>query len=564
MMPRAKLDDNERKRRGEQPHNPEADGETAPSPEAEIWERPIPFGSGDVPVFPTASLPSPLRQFVEALAEATQVPADMPAALGLAVVAACVQRRIAVDVKPGYAEPTALFVAAVAEPGTRKSAVLGALTAPIEEWERGEAARLAPVVEKARTERAIKEKRKARLEDEAAKAKDHGEAADKGGQAAKMANELAAQAEQLAYPRVLADDVTPEQLARLMAEHGERLAVFSAEGGIFETMAGRYSQGVPNLDVFLKGHAGDWLRVDRRVGVPVVMEKPALTLALAVQPDVLRAIVNKPGFRGRGLLARFLYALPPNLLGQRRPSPAVVPECVRADYRDCILRLLALKPEFDGSPVRLSLSAEAAKAWLAFSIRLEPRLGPGGDLRHLADWAAKAAGAAVRIAGLMHAARAAGEGSPIVGAIEGDTMVAAVLVVETYFIPHAVAAFVEMGVDPEAAAAQAVIDWLQARGTAVISVRDAHDNLRRQVRFTRVDAVERALALAEQHGYVRRLPDPVKAGPGRPPSPRYAVNPMGKARPQKPHNPRNGVEGEDCADIADFAQLGGDLGGGRP
>jgi hypothetical protein len=66
-----------------------------------------------------------------------------------------------------------------------------------------------------------------------------------------------------ALPRLVADDVTPEAAASLLAEQGGRLAVLSAEGGIFATMAGRYSGGVPSLEVFLKGHAGDLLRVDR-------------------------------------------------------------------------------------------------------------------------------------------------------------------------------------------------------------------------------------------------------------------------------------------------------------
>lgn len=44
----------------------------------------------------------------------------------------------------------------------------------------------------------------------------------------------------------------------LLHEHGDRLAILSPEGGIFDLIAGRYSStGAPNLDHFLKGHAGD-------------------------------------------------------------------------------------------------------------------------------------------------------------------------------------------------------------------------------------------------------------------------------------------------------------------
>ena len=37
-----------------------------------------------------------------------------------------------------------------------------------------------------------------------------------------------------------------------MAEQGGRLAILSAEGGPFVTLAGRYSRE-PNLELFLKG-----------------------------------------------------------------------------------------------------------------------------------------------------------------------------------------------------------------------------------------------------------------------------------------------------------------------
>lgn len=131
-------------------------------------------------------------------------------------------------------------------------------------------------------------------------------------------------------PRLVADDITPEKVAVLMAQHGERIALLSAEGGVFGIMAGRYQpNSSPNLDVFLKAHSGDRLTVDRIGRSPVRLEKPALTIGLAVQPDVIRRLADTPEFRGRGLLARFLYALPDSLVGSR-DQPAAGPQTRRA------------------------------------------------------------------------------------------------------------------------------------------------------------------------------------------------------------------------------------------
>jgi hypothetical protein len=56
------------------------------------------------------------------------------------------------------------------------------------------------------------------------------------------------------------DDETPESLSRLIAQQRGRMLQASAEGTCFEIVKGRYSEAA-NFDVYLKGHAGDPLRV---------------------------------------------------------------------------------------------------------------------------------------------------------------------------------------------------------------------------------------------------------------------------------------------------------------
>ena len=272
----------------------------------------------------------------------------------------------------------------------------------------------------------------------------------------------------------------------------------------------------------------------------MLMECPALTMGLAVQPEVLRELANKPGFRGRGLLARYLYVLPPRLLGRRKINAAPVPANITAAYRGCILRLLATPSKNGNSPIRLTLSADANAEWVSFATKLEPRLGVGGDLGHFADWAGKAPGVAVRVAGIFHAVGCVASGQDVTGVVERESMVAAIELVQSFFIPHALAAFAEMGADPEVAAAQCLVEWILARGFKEVSVRDAHNGLRGQVRFRRVEAVENAFAVAERYGHVRHLPDPPRSGPGRPPAARYVVVPEIGSHEQYTQKPQNG------------------------
>lgn len=109
--------------------------------------------------------------------------------------------------------------------------------------------------------------------------------------------------------RLFVDDVTSEKLTSVLAENKGCAAVVSAEGGIFDIISGLYSRNV-NIDVFLKGHSGDTIRVDRIGRASESIIHPALTMVLAVQPEVLNGLMSNNTFRGRGLTARFLYSMP--------------------------------------------------------------------------------------------------------------------------------------------------------------------------------------------------------------------------------------------------------------
>jgi hypothetical protein len=73
---------------------------------------------------------------VSGVAVETQTPPDIPGTIALTALSAASAGRIAVCVRDGWEEPANLYGAAVAEPGTRKSAVYRALTAPLYAAER--------------------------------------------------------------------------------------------------------------------------------------------------------------------------------------------------------------------------------------------------------------------------------------------------------------------------------------------------------------------------------------------------------------------------------------------
>jgi replicative DNA helicase len=237
----------------------------------------------------------------------------------LATVSAYAGGRIRVQASPGWVEPTNVYVAAVLGSGERKSAVFADTIQPLEAAEASLLADSRQVIGDAATRRRIAERRAQLAADQASKAGpvDREALEVEACQAAAELDGLVVPAE----PRLLADDATPEALTSLLAAQGGRIAIMSPEGGCFDIMAGRYANGAANFDVWLKGHAGDAIRVDRKGRPAEFVPCPVLTMGPAVQPVVLRQIVGREEFRGRGLLARFLYAVPRSIVGRREVEP---------------------------------------------------------------------------------------------------------------------------------------------------------------------------------------------------------------------------------------------------
>jgi len=314
-----------------------------PDPEDRPWPDPTPFGAPRLPAFPDRALPGWIGIYVRAEARATQTPTDLAGMLALAVLSAACAGPIVLNPWGDWIEPLNLFTLVALPPGHRKSAIFASITAPLVQFEAERAVEAAPLLALARRRQHAAEQALIRAQDAAAlcSADDPNRPQLLEAVEHRLADLNAA--ETPVVPRLVTDDCSPEKLAMLLSQHGGRLAILSPEGGLFDMIAGRYSStGAPNLDHYLKGHAGDPIIVDR-VGRPgEVIPHPALTVGLAVQPEVLRNLVARPGFHGRGLLARFLYAVPAATLGRRDVALEPVDNGFREFYHRQIRALLTL------------------------------------------------------------------------------------------------------------------------------------------------------------------------------------------------------------------------------
>lgn len=490
--------------------------------EQRAWSEPTPLGEGGVlPCFPVDALPCWMRDQVVALAEFTQTPPDMAATMGLAALSTTAGGRVHFQIRPGWVEQSNLYLVCAMPPASRKSDVFAAMTAPIYRIEEELAQQAKPAIIEAQT---AKETAEAEVDALLAKAR-KGDVLDRQQLVAEAsaARMLADEIDVPPTPRLtVSGDITPEPLTHLLATH-RCLAALSPEGDLFDIIAGRYSTR-PNLGVFLQAHKGERLQTDRITRDQPTIDRPALTIGVTPQPSVLQDLASAPGARDRGLLARFLYSLPPSNLGYRRIRTQPVPDSVSRTYD---ARLEAMVRTFTDlpDPVTVPLSAQADAVVERLQEEVEFKLRPDQPLSHVKDWAGKLVGATVRIAGLLHLADriTTGWGEPV-----SAESVERAAVIADYYTAHALAVFDLIAADPATDDAVHILDWLRRpkqNGThrTTVKRRDVVASLRR---FRgRTDTIDPALTLLEEHGYLRADRPPSTGGRGRTATITFRVHP---------------------------------------
>ena len=533
------------------------------------WGPVLPFHSPDLPEFPLDAFPDWLREYCEAVTETMQTPPDLAGMVALSVLSAACGGRVEVRIKEGWEEPVNVFTVVGLPPGTGKSPVFRAMTAPVVMFERQQLEKSEQEIASAQMRRDVLE---ARIRDAKAKAaKQQGENALR--QAYAEIDEMIAELNALivpARPKYIVDDITPEAVASTLADQGGRLAVLSSEGDIFSIMAGRYSSGAPNIGVYKKGHAGDEIRVDRKTRSEIIA-RPALTMGITTQPEVMRQFGQNSTFRSEGLLARFFYALPKSNVGSRRPDTDPIPEETRNTYYFRLLNLLenvnsgnsgnsgnrigGADQVNSGNSEKniykddsryiyyLEISEAGKKLFLQFKAWVEPQLGPYGAMHHMSDWANKLPGGVLRVAGLLHMATV-GVYAPHNSHNSQNTIdeatIARAIRFANYFIPHAQAAYAEIGADPSVEGARLVLRWVEKFDVRQFTKRQCYQGVKGTLK--RADDLDPVLTLLCDHGYLREVETADRGGPGRKPSAIYDVNPIVFDAPHNSHNSHNSVE----------------------
>ena len=467
--------------------------------------KPLKPSADSLPSFPIDCLPSRLRSYVEAVAIHTQTPVDMAAGAALGVLAACLQGKVKVEGNIGHYEQTSLYIFLIAQPGSRKSAVIHAMTAAIEDYEQKYNEGNKTAMRRNKQERESLQRDINRLTRQLEVKYDTLTELE-----LQHTQDKLVELPEIKPLQIFTDDCTSESMIRLLRDNHGRMALISAEGGAFDNIVGRYTKK-PNLDVWLKGICGDTIRVDRINREPDYIRNPALSMIISAQPGVLSELMQSSLLDGRGFLARLFYINIPSAAMPKSFRSAPIPATIREDYDHLIFHLLNLS---ENEPITLHLAPEAINQMDELCHSVEAYLR--NEHRDMREWGSKYIGLVLRTAGLLHiAADGAGD-------IQTE-MVENAIRIGSYAFHHALYAYSILGADETVEKALHVVTKLRKLSVTSISRSDLYQKCRGRF-FRDAKEMEPALNLLEQHGYIW-LDVPAYSGVGRPSVGTIYVNP---------------------------------------
>ena len=451
-----------------------------------------------LPLFNLDLLPCKARIFSKSLCESLQVNTGMVAPAVMAISALGIQKKYNVRPTEDWEETANLYMAVIAEPSERKSPTMNVLMQPVYEYEAEENERLAPEIATYKAKKEVLENRIRNTINSLSKSgkKKGDEKYLDMGDLDTFQNELN-QLEEVAPVRLAVDDVTMEVLGKLLEQNKERIGIMSTEGGIFNILAGRYSDKTV-IDIVLKAYSGDRFSQDRLGRKGQTLNSPLITMLLYVQPIIIKEVMENSEFVGRGLNARFLYSIPPSTIGKRRYRVMKIPDTERMEYIGVMKRLFAI-PVPD-KPKIIELDEEADRLAESFFYEIEKEMGDASP--EFKAWLGKLHGTTMRIALSLHCLEYIEESGE--HKISGETMKNAIEM-GRYFKAHAEAAYNIMGLmdSPEVRDAKYLMKRIDSTGLAEIKLRDLQKLCKGRTGMEIREGMLPGIKCLIEHGYIR-------------------------------------------------------------
>ena len=382
---------------------------------------------GPVPAVPLALLPQPWRDWIGDTERATGAPADYVLQSVLAGVAAVCGAGVVVRVTPAWSEPLVLWLAAVGEPRTGKSAAL----APMR--------RLLDVIEQ---ERRLGDEERRAAHDERCKA-------DGKGSAAVSAPFVPSQ--------IVAADDEPAALVEIVGGNPRGLLLWRDGPAAW---IGGEAEDDPDRATWLAAWEARAVTVMRPRQPPCSVRHFPVSIVETVRPERLKAALEAGD---DSLAARFLFAWP----GAQPYRALAVVE--RSRDEEILQRLRALSRLGDGADdphvIEVDARGRAALDGVLATLHAERQKAEGPE----ATWLGASRSLIVRLAGVLELLGSIDGKVVRPGAIGKEQVEAAAALWRDYFWPHAKAVFDSAELSDHSKRVRRVARWLLATQAKAVS-----------------------------------------------------------------------------------------------
>jgi putative DNA primase/helicase len=453
--------------RAQEPDGEPATGTDWPEPQpltAKIDPRPYPFDA----------LPGIIGAAVAEVQGFAQAPVALVAGCALSAVSVALQALYDIERAPGLSGPISIYPLTIADSGERKSTCDKHFGQAIRAYEDAQREAAKPGERDYKAALSAWEAKYAGIKEQIRQLAKGGKPTREQESALRDLEDDRPEAPRV--PRLLYEDITPEELAFKLATKYPSGAILSDEGG---AVLGSHGMGKDNMmrnfALLNQGWDGGKKTIDRRTSESFTVKGARLTVALQVQESTLRRFVEqtKGLARGTGFFARFLIAWPESTQGYRPFKEAPTWERLTAFNRritDILNQPAPICEDGSLKPATLTLAPAAGDAWRAFYNRIEGQLRAGGDLFDVRDVASKITDNAARLAALFHAF----EGGT--GPVSLDAFDRAARVAE-WHLHESRRFFGELALPAELANAARLDAWLidhcRREGTHLVPKRDA-------------------------------------------------------------------------------------------
>ena len=221
-----------------------------------------------------------------------------------------------------------------------------------------------------------------------------------------------------------------------------------------------------------------------------------LTVSLMMQPVVMHRLLEVGGgaSRGLGFLARFLISYPVSTMGTRLYRDSFDAEAMKP-FELRLRELLSMPLPTEGQnmalvPPVLSLSERARRRWIELHDDVEKEVGKTGEFARVADFAAKTAENAARIAAVTHVFQHGPTGE-----ISDEKMEAAASIASWHLL-EALRVIGSTAENAGIADAELLLDWL-LKQTDIVSRRDIQNRGPSKLRDDRPRLDKAIMLLAE-------------------------------------------------------------------